>query len=195
MYYFLLVLVFGAVVYYEYDQNTQLQDKIQSLQNQVASSKLEAEQSADNEEVERKRLAEALARPQITLPPPVIAPTPPVVEAPLTGLPTVANDLIQLYGKPDNQYGPTGAIGMPSTYYSGQLSFTHEGMTILANSQRGHVTDLTITRSEAFNPLEIPDILKPLSVDEDWKQIDDKDWLLPGKAKAHWDGEGTITIQ
>jgi hypothetical protein len=190
MYYLLIVLILGGALYYEYDLNSQLQAKLDTLQGEADAAKQQAQQSVANEALTRKRLADVLARPQIILPPPTVQTATPAPDVPLSGIPAAVSDLVALYGNPDGLNSQTPAMG-----YSGQLLFNHAGMSLQANTRSGHVLDMTVNRSDAFNTLEIESILEQLSAGEEWKQVDSNDWLLPGKAKAHWDGEGHLTVQ
>jgi hypothetical protein len=102
-----------------------------------------------------------------------------------------------------SQYGPstgnriqvgadpaTGAFLYASTYRSNGLD-----ITVTTEGPGNTVYKVMISRDSAFSSMEIPDILKPLSPDEDWTQKDDNTWVLTqGKATARWDGEGRISI-
>jgi len=103
-------------------------------------------------------------------------------------IPIELHDLIQLYGKSVNQNGPVDGW----TYV-----FTQDDLTIRVRTDfPSGISAIEYQRQSAFSELEIADILKPLSAEEKWKQVDGKNWILPeAKVKAHWDGEGKITVR
>ena len=107
-------------------------------------------------------------------------------------IPLSYTEFQKIYGSPvtDQQGGRPVAPG-------GKLKFEHDGMVVYVTlKDTDTLGTIEFTRDSAFNALEIEDILKPLSVEEKWKQTDEKNWVLEGaKAKAHWNGEGKITVQ
>ena len=106
----------------------------------------------------------------------------------IADIPVELHDLVELYGKSENQNGPVDGW----TYI-----FTKGDMTIRVRAGfPSGILAVEYQRQTAFNELEIADIIKPLSTEEKWKQVDGKNWILPeAKVKAHWDGEGKITVQ
>lgn len=99
MYYVLLIILCGCVVYYEYDQNNQLQLKVADLQSQVSQYQQSAQDSVNRAQQIQKKLDAVMARPQISLPAPVQAPV--VIQEPPpapTPTPTEASHHVSMDG-------------------------------------------------------------------------------------------------
>ena len=100
-------------------------------------------------------------------------------------IPDTLDDLKTLYGNP-----------IPRSPGEYRILFkTPDNLTIYVSIVDGALGQIEYDRDVSFNELEIEGILKPLSVEEDWKQTDDNDWVLPkAKATAHWNGEGKVVV-
>ena len=107
----------------------------------------------------------------------------------VAGMPLSYTDFVKIYGT------PRGQENMP-TMINGKQAFDYNGMTIYVSCSGDSISSIEFTRDSAFSALEIESILKPLSVEEKWKQTGEKDWVLVDtKCKAHWNGESKITVQ
>ncbi len=105
------------------------------------------------------------------------------------------NDMVKLYGKPDEKSAPT-PYGS-NIIVKRQYTFHTEDIVILVAMTNDTINSIEFDRETPFSELEIGMILKPLSEDEDWAPSrKGKDWVLQdAKTRAHWNGEGKITIQ